>query len=146
MLLKKTRERIRDRFNIRLKQWLTVHCQLVTGKEILMGIAPINYKCYYNTVQKVKEGADLEVWACIYWDNDTNNAYVLHFLNRDKDGNFIENTLGYLKDENSYYILRQFREPEFDHVAGYFSNMLDYFNSTFLTPLERWLLGECRVI
>jgi len=89
--------------------------ELIDKKDMRMGIGLFNRACHRNSVQKIKEGASESVWAVI-----AINSYgfpIVHFINKDSDGKFVDNTLGWEYEYLDYYIVDKVKECDFENIA-----------------------------
>ena len=96
-----------------------------------------NYKCFHNSIQYATEN-DLKVVMGIVVDN---HNPILHFWCEDKDGKYLEVTLGYLAENLSYYPMRVIDEERYSMIEGIFSDAVDYWTVTFTSRFERMILN-----
>ncbi|MDM0660014.1 hypothetical protein QTH47_12890 [Clostridium perfringens] len=94
------------------------HCMVyyepIDKKNMKMGEMPYNRRCHLNAVQNVKEGKAKSVHLCVCIDG---NDVIVHFINRDKEGYFVDNTLGWGYKNLDYYRIRRIDPIEYDDIS-----------------------------
>ena len=104
-----------ENYKKKLKQRIENYCetnyQKVSRDQMKMGKGIFNQRCQLNAVQQVKEGLMKQVYLCICFSE---SCYpIVHFINKDNEGNYIDNTLGFEYEKYEYYIIREIDESEF---------------------------------
>lgn len=94
-----------------------------------IGNGLFNHKCHLNAVQEVKKGNMEEVYSCICFSESS--FPVVHFINKDKEGYFIDNTLGWQYKNFNYYIINKIDESQFNNI------------DKVLMDLKKMLLYNC---
>ena len=110
-----------------------VNYNKISKDDMILGDAYYNRRCQFNAVQYVKKGNADSVYLCIVLDeNDTNP--VIHFINK-KNNKFVDNTLGWIYEHYSYYIIRKVDESEYTYIDNLLEDsknmVLDLFISRF---------------
>lgn len=85
-------------------------------KNFKLGEIPYNFRCHLNSVQKVKENKADEVYLCMTLNEDYKDP-IIHFINK-KDNTYMDNTWGWLYEENNYYIIRKINENEYNNIGN----------------------------
>lgn len=83
----------------------------IPKSQMKLGKALFNHRCQLNAVQQVKKGKMTEVYSCVCMSDST--FPVIHFVNKDKNGMYVDNTLGYQYEYYDYYIIKKIDESEF---------------------------------
>lgn len=102
------------------------HCKTIytpiDSEDMILGDLLFNRKCHLNAVQRVKEGKAEEVYLCVCIAKE-NNDTIVHFINKDKDGKYVDNTLGWCYKAYTYYIVRKIEEYEYNSVSDILGDM-----------------------
>lgn len=104
------------------------------GKFVL-GELNYTYKCHLNAVQKVKESKASKVIACVAVEKGKWENIIVHFVNQLEDGNYQDNTWGWLYKGWDYYSVKEMDTNELDNIEnflGYFQDCLLRSNSSAL--------------
>lgn len=76
-----------------------------------------NYRCQNNAVHEAIENNEKKIAMCIYIHND---YPIIHFINVNKKGKFIDNTLGHWCTQYDYYLIRYIEKSDFFKVGEIF--------------------------
>jgi len=91
--------------------------------DMVMGKGLFNRQCHQNSIQKANED-DLDVYMAVSLHNDDDdNDVFIHFINKDKNNKYVDNTLGYQYKSYKYYIIRKININEYNKI---FTIFLDY--------------------
>lgn len=102
--------------------------------EVKPGIIRYNLKCQMNAVHDALEDGDDAVAMCFCIDN---GIPIIHFLNIDSHGRYVDNTLGQWSQKNEYYLIKRIDKSEFFSIDYIFSSYRNYLKS--LLPFYiRW--------
>jgi len=82
------------------------------------GLCRYNFRCHMNAVHDAIDKKQNEIAMCIYFDD---NYPIIHFLNVDKKGKYIDNTLGNWASTYDYYLIRHIEKDSFFQVNEIFS-------------------------
>ncbi|MCH9735847.1 MAG: hypothetical protein K0U78_15055 [Actinomycetia bacterium] len=139
MLRKKTaKAKIKDRIN--------EYCYHELKKvEVRPKVGLFNFKCFYNACEYASKNKGCEVILGIYIDKASSTPN-LHFWCRDKNGNDLEVSMGYLSSEYNYYEIKVVKISDYNIINGVFSDAMDYYREKLTTPWERFLIGKDRVL
>lgn len=105
----------------------------IDKNDMALGELKYNRKCHLNSVQAVKEKIAEKVFLAVTIDK--NNGVVVHFINKNNLGQFIDNTLGWSYEELDYYLVREIKPNEFCRIGDLLNSMkkyLVYNNSNWL--------------
>ena len=102
-----------------------------------------NYRCYYNAVEYARNNTDCAIAEVIYIDE---GQPILHYINVDKDGNFLETSLGFLSEELEYYFVNTVDESEWLKIHNRFCRTLDVWLRMFSNSWDRIVLDIDRVL
>lgn len=102
---------IRDR----VRSYVKTNYLKLPSDDFKLGEINYTHRCHLNAVQKVKEGQSEKVFSCIAIDKDTGWLCV-HFINKDKDGKYVDHTWGWMQQHYHYYLIREIEEYEQDTV------------------------------
>lgn len=112
----------------------------IDKKEMVLGELKYNMKCHLNSVQAIKENIAEKVYLVIAINE--NNKSIVHFINRDQEGYFIDNTLGWLYEELDYYIVREIKPNEFSRIG----DILNFMKKYLVNNNSNWLLRKIHKI
>ena len=74
------------------------------------GMCRYNYRCQMNSVHEALNNNQNKIAMCFYFDE---NHPIIHFLNIDDEGNYIDNTLGRWSETYNYYLIRTIENESF---------------------------------
>jgi hypothetical protein len=107
-------------FNDEAKAWIKDYVEKNYDKiDVMSGKLLWNYNCHRNAVHHAIEHSDNELIMSIYFDGD---CPVIHFLNIDKNGKYVDNTLGYWSSQYPYYIIKTIKRNEFFNIDNIFGD------------------------
>jgi len=103
--------------------------------EVIGGKCRYNFRCHMNAVHDAIDNDEKRLALCMYIHGD---HPIIHFVNIDKDGTYIDNTLGHWSSAHKYYFVRDVKEKEFFDVNSTLStfryelrNKLTFFTKLF---------------
>ena len=102
-----------------------------------------NFRCYENAVEYARLNPDHKVIEVMYLESGP--SAVLHYINQDPDGNYLETTLGFRADSVEYYKLREIPVADYPNIGWVFNTTLEYWTNTRLKWWHR-LLGITRLV
>lgn len=113
-------ERYRKKVKKRIEDYCETNYEKISKDNMKMGIGLFNQRCQHNATQQVKEGFMEEVYMVICISD---SSYpIVHFINKDKEGFYIDNTLGYQFEMYNYYIIRKIDDSEFHKMDDLLMN------------------------
>lgn len=83
------------------------------------GTCRYNFRCQRNAVHDAIEAGHDEIAMCMYLEGD---HPIIHFLNVDKEGNYIDNTLGQWSQRYTYFLVRHIDKESFFSIESIFSS------------------------
>lgn len=93
--------------------------------EVKGGFYLRNFRCHENSVHFARKHNEDKI-AMVMYQVDKEDP-ILHFVNINKEGLYIDNTLGELTQDNEdYYLLKIIKEEEFTDILTIFRKYLDY--------------------
>lgn len=113
MFIKKYREEVINR----IARYCRISYNPIEFKDMVLGDLLFNSKCHLNAVQRVKENKAKEVYLCVCIDKN-NNDTIVHFINKDNDNKYVDNTLGWCYKDYDYYIIRKIKRYEYDNISN----------------------------
>lgn len=129
-----------NRAQEQLKRWIRTRYETI--KPIpTQGL--FNYRCHLNTVEysRVHKCSIVET---IYIDTD--QLPILHYLNVDSNGAYLETSLGFQADRNEYYRIREINPDDYGNIGAEFSRSLDSWNEQFVGWFGRNILRIGRIL
>ena len=100
--------------------------------EVISGECRYNYRCQMNAVHEAINRKDSEIAMCMYIEG---NHPIIHFINVDEDGKFIDNTLGNWSSIYDYYLIRKIEKKDFFNV----NNIFTEFRRELRSKLPFWV-------
>lgn len=107
-----------------------------------------NFRCHQNCVQWIKDhpGEGLEIVECIYLHAGDQENTIMHYLVKNRDGQYLEITTGYEAEVNEYYFIRMVPEIEWIQLPYVFYRSLNTWLFEFTNPVLRWVLRIDRIL
>lgn len=90
--------------------------------DMILGDLLFNRKCHLNAVQRVKENKAKEVYLCVCIARESNDV-IVHFINKNEDDKYTDNTLGWCYKAYNYYIVRKIEEHEYNNISDILVDM-----------------------
>lgn len=132
-------QKYRNKIKKSIEEYCETNYEKINRDNMRLGRGLFNHRCQHNAVQQVKEGLMEEVYmvVCI-----SGSEYpVVHFINKDNEGFYIDNTLGYLYDVYDSYIIRKIDPSEFNKMNDLLMNtkksLITIHSSKFLNKILR---------
>ena len=82
------------------------------------GVCRYNFRCQYNAVHDALNENHERIAMCFYIDG---SYPIIHFVNYDNDGNYIDNTFGRWSETQDYYLIRIIKKTDFFSVDEIFT-------------------------
>jgi hypothetical protein len=135
--LKKWYER---RYERRVADYCRVHFQRLEHNDetFILGQGSFARKCHMVSIQAVKEGRARSVWLVLAWDN---GSPFIHFLNKNGDGKWMDNSVGWEHKTYGYYLIREIVESEYEDIGNVLRSAQRFFQETFSNGFMLWLTG-----
>lgn len=86
--------------------------------EVIAGRCRYNFRCSYNVVHDAITDNQNKIAMCFYVEG---GHPIIHFLNIDDDGNYVDNTLGHWATQYKYYLVRSIDKNSFFQVNDIFN-------------------------
>ena len=87
--------------------------------EVKPGKCRYNFRCQYNAVHEAIEQKQKRIAMAMYIDE---GYPIIHFLNVDRRGKFIDNTLGHWSTQNEYFFIKYIDEVDYFKVDSIFTS------------------------
>ena len=100
--------------------------------DVKAGVCRYNFRCSFNAVHDALENDEDELAMCVYVDDE---YPIIHFININKDGEYIDNTLGHWSERVDFYLVRNIKKDEFWDVNDIFTSYRNY-----LKTIPSWWL------
>lgn len=85
--------------------------------EVNPGRCRYNFRCQYNSVHEAISEKHNKIALCMYIDGD---YPIVHFINVDNNGVFIDNTLGHWVQNYKFFLIKYIENHDFFNVDKYF--------------------------
>lgn len=104
----------KDKILKRIKDNVILQYKKLDKSDMMLGDLNWNRKCHLNSIQYIKENKAKESYLCVTIDNS--DFMCVHFVNKNKDNKFVDNTWGWLYEQVDYYIIRKVNTDEYDNI------------------------------
>lgn len=109
----------------------------MTKIKVKSGICRYNFRCHNNAVHDALNNNDEKLAMCFYIDED---YPIIHFINIDKEGGYIDNTLGRWSEKYEYYLIKEIGKEDFFSISNIFQEYRKELNKNL--PLHVRLLSN----
>lgn len=130
----------KDKIIERITKYAKDECKLLNKDKFILGDSYYNYKCHLNAIQYAKKGLGDKILVCICIDE--NNFTYLHFINVDSNGNYVDNTLGWVYESVDYYLYTtipiekiKYQQDIEDYFTSFRRELVDKHSNKFLRKL-----------
>jgi hypothetical protein len=86
--------------------------------KVKAGVCRYNFRCQLNSVHDALNDEQDKIAMCFYFDE---SYPIIHFLNVDNEGNYIDNTLGRWTETFDYYLIRTIEKDSFFKINDIFT-------------------------
>lgn len=86
--------------------------------KVKSGKCRYNYKCHKNAVHEAINNKEEFLAMCFYIDD---GYPIIHFLNINKKGKYIDNTLGHWSKNIDFYLIKKINKKDFFMIDNIFS-------------------------
>ena len=97
--------------------------------KVKSGKCRYNFRCHLNSVHEAINKKQNKIALCFYIDED---QPIIHFLNVDKKGKFIDNTIGNWSKKYKYYFVRFINKEDFFSIDDIFTNYREELRKNYL--------------
>lgn len=91
-----------------------------TPIKVTSGKCRYNFRCQMNAVHEAIRRGDEKISMSIYLDALDNDTPIIHFLNVESDGTFVDNTLGEWSSQHEYFHVKYISIDDFFNVNHIF--------------------------
>ena len=98
----------------KIERFCKTNYPLINKDNMKMGRGLFNNRCHLNAVQMVKTNKAEEVHMVV--SMNSKEFPFVHFINTDKEGKFIDNTLGWKYETYDYYIIKKIEPEEYEAI------------------------------
>lgn len=117
---------------------------LIRLDDFILGEAPFNNKCHKNSVQKFKEDKSQKVILCYAFDKG--DYQCVHFINKNVDGKYVDNTWGWIYKYYDYYFIKEVSEDECDTIWDLLSDTKKSLINVNCNFIEKMIYGNENII
>lgn len=109
-------------FNEKAKEIITNMVIATMPKiEVNSGICRFNFRCQMNAVHDAITNQENKIAMCIYFEGENP---IVHFINIDNNGNYVDNTLGAWSVKYDYYLVRHIEKESFFSINNIFASYI----------------------
>lgn len=132
---------VKARYKNHLIEKIKVFCRaqykLLPSEDFKLGEGHFNRKCHMNTVQKIYEKKAVKVHLVVIFSSTIDP--IVHFINEDENGEFVDNTIGWEWEFYNYYYIKEVSKSEFDGIGYLLTDtkemLFDQVSNKFLSML-----------
>ena len=134
---------IKDKILNRIRNYVETNYKKIDEDRFILGDLTFNYKCHLNSVQKIKEGKAIKVYSCVAINKNSKDV-IVHFVNQLKNGEYQDNTWGWIYDEYDYYIVKEIIPEEQEKIGKQLLELKEFLVNSNSNKFERFI-GRIRV-
>ena len=86
--------------------------------KVKSGSCRYNFRCQMNAVHDALNNDEEQIAMCFYI---TEGYPIIHFININKNGEYIDNTLGRWSERNEYFLIKKIDKEDFFDVNTIFT-------------------------
>lgn len=86
--------------------------------DVISGSCRYNFKCQMNSVHEALNNSQDKIAMCFYIDD---GEPIIHFININEDGTYIDNTLGRWSEIFDYYLIKTIDKEDFFKINTIFT-------------------------
>ena len=101
----------------RIFDYVVATYKKINQDSFILGDCMYNYKCHINSIQRVKNGSAQKVYVCIAVKKTDWQTIIVHFINQLENGEFQDNTWGWVYEDYDYYIVKELDVSEMKNSA-----------------------------
>lgn len=102
------------------------------------GVCRYNFRCQNNAVHDAINDKQDKIAMCIYFYGE---HPIIHFINVNKDGEYIDNTLGHWSATYDYYLIKYIENNSFFNIDKIFTEYRKELRSRL--PFLVRILSDC---
>lgn len=127
---------MKSKIKNRIINYVKSNYKLLDSSKFLNGKTYCNHRCHLNAVQEAYENGDkVCLTVCI-----GGGKVIVHFINQDSKGHYIDNTLGwYGKELYNYYLVKEVTPNEYKKIWNLLIDTKKMLINTNSSWLERKL-------
>lgn len=110
-----------NRIRQRLGAHFRANCQRIEPDRMRLGEMRYNFQCHLNAAHCATVDPRLQVVLC-YCVSSEGGAF-LHVINRDRQGHYIDNTLGYDYADHDYYFVKVVSKSSYPRIVQWFDGI-----------------------
>ncbi|MBX4152360.1 hypothetical protein, partial [Paenibacillus lautus] len=103
---------IKDKIKKRIGTYVKTHFRKINPEDFVLGEINYTHRCHLNAVQKIREGKAIKVFSCIAIDKEDETSVVVHFINQNEEGKFVDHTWGWMMQHYNYYLIKEIEDVE----------------------------------
>lgn len=107
---------LRKKINNIIINYILANLQLI---KVTPGVLRYNYMCHKNSVHDAINNKEEKIAMVFHLNKNCTNP-IIHFVNINKDGIYVDNTLGNWCEMFNYYLIRYIEEDQFKEVDDIF--------------------------
>lgn len=92
--------------------------------QVKSGNGMFNFMCHANATQYAIKHNEKEIILCICINK--HGTPFIHFINKNVDGEYIDNTLGFWSKTMEYYLIKNISEDDYFNIEDIFTNYRKY--------------------
>jgi len=138
-LYEPTKDLYLDFIHKKMLKYIQENYILLSPNNFKMGDIIYNQRCHLNAVQNILENKSKSVHLVVtYNKNDDEMPFIIHFINKDENDKWVDNTWGWCYKFYDYYYIKEVKETEFDTIG----NILRDTKKEFLNKFSNKILNE----
>lgn len=134
------KNKIKNNIRHNIGEWLYNEHEVV---KVIATQGLFNFRCHENSVQWAKDHEGCSVIMGIYID-PVGDA-ILHFWNKNQDGDHLETTRGFYAETLKYYPMRTIHPDDYLIIGSVFNEALEHFTDKFVSRWAKFCLNGDRV-
>lgn len=107
---------------VKLQNYFTSNFQRLDKNDFIQGAGPHNHRCFYNSVQHAADN-NLSVHLVFCIENLNEQEIFLHVINKNTEGKYQDNTLGYFFTNHEYYYIKECLPDSYKCVWIWFEDL-----------------------
>ena len=120
----------------RIKTYCESTYEKILKDDMKMGKGLFNHRSHINAVQAIEDGLAKKVYSVVAIDR---SSVVVHYINKDDKGLFVDNTLGFEYEKYDYYIVKKIKKSEFDTMDSNLMELKKMLLTLHSNGFLRWL-------
>ena len=129
------KEKVKDK----IYNYVKTNYTKISNDDFVLGAMPYNFRCHLNSVQAIHEKKADKVFLVIAIERDNYKNIIVHFINQQKNGKYIDNTWGWTHKHWNYYIIREIEESEFNNITVILTSTQTMLVENHSNSFLRWI-------